>query len=547
MVEIVRFENYSFKYSNSSKVSLKNVNLTINKGDFALIIGKTGSGKSTLLRQLKPELALGKSVDGKLTLFGGENDNDFSHVAYISQFVDNQMVTETARDEFHFVLENMGVDADQIHSKIAEIASYFDIVDLMDLKEDQLSGGQKQIINLASALILNPDILLLDEPTSQLDPITSEKFLRMVEKINSDLNITIILVEHSIEQAVFFVNRVVLVDNGSIGMDEKTDSALRKLFTEPDFKNYLPQTDRLFLESQLDEVFPNVKLPLTNRRMNQIIQQQSDYLKYEDHISRKGSSSETDELSVKRLTFRFEFNARNILDDITFNLKKGKSYAILGPNGVGKTTLLRVITKQLEQLSGTVFIEGRKTNKMGQKFFDKLFILPQNPSLLFVTDSVQEEISYQLQQSNEQVNDDLVNQYLEKFQLTEIKNVSPYDISGGQQEYLALVIGLIKNPELLILDEPTKGLDPNMKQQVAKMLRNYQEQGGTILASTHDVLFSSKYFDFVSLMFDGRLGTFDPPIEFFPNKYFYTTEINKATRDQFAQALIWEDIVKNES
>ena len=143
MVEIIHFEDYSFKYSNSSKISLNQVNLSVNKGDFALIIGETGSGKSTLLRQLKPELALGKSTNGKLTLFNDDGNNDFSRVAYISQFVDNQMVTETARDEFHFVLENMGASPEMIHSKIAEIATYFDIVDLMDLKEEdhQFSFG----------------------------------------------------------------------------------------------------------------------------------------------------------------------------------------------------------------------------------------------------------------------------------------------------------------------------------------------------------------------------------------------------------------------
>lgn len=546
MVEIVHFENYSFKYSNSSKISLDQVNLSINKGDFTLIIGKTGSGKSTLLRQLKPELALGKSTNGQMTLFNGDDDQDFSRVAYISQFVDNQMVTETPRDEFHFVLENQGMRPDQIHSKIAEIASYFDIVDLMDLKEEELSGGQKQIINLAAALILNPEILLLDEPTSQLDPITSEKFFRMVEKINSDLGITIILVEHALEQAVFYVNRIVLIESGHIMMDETTDQGLRKLFAKDDYRNYLPQVDRLFLEDQLDEVFPTVKLPLTNRRMNNIISQQSQYLTYRDHVTHKTAES-GNILELKRLTFRFEFNQPNILDDITFQLQKGKAYAILGSNGVGKTTLLKVITKQLEQLSGSIKLDGQNTKRLGQDFYAKVFVLPQNPALLFVTDTVKEEIQYQLSQNHTEVTDELVNEYLEKYQLTSLKETSPYDISGGQQEYLALVIGLIKNPELLFLDEPTKGLDPNIKQSVAKMLREYLDGGGTILANSHDILFSARYFDYVSLMFDGRLGKFEPPIDFFPDKYFYTTEINKAARDYFPKALIWEDIVQNES
>lgn len=499
-----------------------------------------------MLRQLKPELALGKSTTGSLQLFGSTDEPEFDRVAYISQFVDNQMVTETPRDEFHFVLENMGASKDEVHSKIAEVASYFDIVDLMDLKEEELSGGQKQLINLAAALILNPEILLLDEPTSQLDPITSEKFFRMVEKINNDLNITIVLVEHSLEQAINYVNRIVVIEAGKIVMDEKTNDGLKKLFQRSDYINYLPQTDRLFLERQFDEIFPRVKLPLNNRRLSEILQQQQEYLTYQP--STKKVDDETDVIfQVKHLNYRFEFNAPNILNDIDFKLQKGKSYAILGPNGVGKTTLLKVMTQQLEQLSGSIILNNQKVDKLGSKFYSQLFVLPQNPALLFVSDTVAGEISYQLQQNGQKISEQVVNDYLEKYHLSDIKNTSPYDISGGQQEYLALVIGLIKDPVLLFLDEPTKGLDPNMKQKVTSLLQVYQKSGGTIFANTHDVLFSTQYFDFVSLMFDGQLGKFEEPADFFPNKYFYTTEINKAARDYFPQALVWKDIVKNES
>ncbi|KRL68245.1 ABC transporter [Companilactobacillus versmoldensis DSM 14857 = KCTC 3814] len=522
------------------------MNLTINKGDFALIIGKTGSGKSTLLRQLKPELALGKATAGELTLFNGHNDDDFSRVAYISQFVDNQMVTETARDEFHFVLENLGMQPDQVHSKIAEIASYFDIVNLLDLKEAELSGGQKQIVNLAAALILDPDILLLDEPTSQLDPITSEKFLRLVKKINDDLGISVVLVEHSLEQAIFYVNRMFVIEDGQIILDQPTDRALRDLYKHDGYREYLPQLDRLFLENQLDEIYPTIQLPLNNRRMDGLLQNQVEYLKYRDHVTKQHNPT-SEALRIKNLTFRFDFNARNILDDLNFTLEKGRSYAILGPNGVGKTTLLRVLTHQLSQLNGQIYLNCHKIKKFGKEFLEQIFILPQNPALLFLTDTVKGEIEYQLKQKDPETTESETTEYLTKYHLTNLKDTNPYDLSGGQQEYLGLVIGLIKDPTILFLDEPTKGLDPNMKKSVAQMLQQYQASGGTILASTHDVLFSTKHFDYVCLMFDGKLGDFETPINFFPEKYFYTTEINKAVRDYFPKALIWEDIINNES
>ncbi|MQS52058.1 ABC transporter ATP-binding protein [Companilactobacillus mishanensis] len=543
MVEIIRFQNYSFKYSNSQEISLNNVNLSIDKGDFALMIGDTGSGKSTLLKQLKPELALGKVTGGKLSIFGEWPREQFSDIAYISQFVDNQMVTESARDEFHFVLENQGLNNEQIHSKIAEIASYFDITDLMDLGENDLSGGQKQLINLASALILNPQILLLDEPTSQLDPVTSEKFMRMIQKINQDLNITVLLVEHTIEHAVFYANRLIVIDSGTIKMNETVDVGLGKLFDEVDLRNYLPQIDRFYLEQGMDI---HEKLPLTNQELNKLIQNKRNEFYY--HESREISDEQSKSiLDVHNISFQFDFNERNIVDSVSFQLDKGVAYGILGPNGVGKTTLLRLMTKQLKLQSGSVKLNGTKLNKLGNDFYQDVFVLPQDPSLLFVADTVHDEISYQLEQENISYDENKITTILADYELDKVSNKSPYDLSGGQQEYLALAIGFIKNPQILFLDEPSKGLDPNMKVKLAEKLNKFRANGGTIFVNTHDVLFASKYLDYVSLMFDGKLSEFEHPREFFPDKYFYTTEINKAVREFYPQALLWEDINQNES
>lgn len=516
--------------------------MSIEQGQFCLIIGRTGSGKSTLLKQLKPELSLGNKTAGTLTLFNDPQEFHDEQVSYISQFVDNQMVTETPRDEFHFVLENKGYDRNQAHTKIAEIASYLDIVSLLDLNESQLSGGQKQLVNLAASLILSPKVLLLDEPTSQLDPITAEKFLQMIQKINSDLGITILLVEHSIEQAVFFADRIIVVDDGSVLLDDLPDKALKRLFQNPRYINYLPQIDRLYLERNLAKVKKDI-LPLHNHQLTSIIAQSDSHLKYHQSEKEKAVNSENSILKIKHLNFRFAFNSRNILDDISMDLQSGNSYGILGPNGVGKTTLFRVIIQQLKRLHGSIAIDGVKIKKADQKFFEKIFVVPQNTSLLFVKDSVSEEIEYQLKQANKIG----TAQVLSEYHLDAIKELSPYDLSGGQQEYLAIVLGLIKQPRLLMLDEPTKGLDPNAKIKVAELLKQYQAQGGTILANTHDVLFSAKHFDFVTLMFDGKISPFERPVDFFANKYFYTTEINKATRDFFPKALVWEDIEKNET
>ncbi len=525
---MVHFKNFSFRYANSEKLSLDNINLTINKGDFLLLIGKTGSGKSTLLKQLKANLVVGKSTKGTIEL-NIEDEN----ISYLSQFVDNQMITECARDEFNFILENMNYSDNQRHMRIAEVASYFGIIDLLDLTENELSGGQKQLINLAAALITDPDILLLDEPTSQLDPIAAEKLLQMVHKINTELNVTVILVEHSLERNTFYANRMAIIENGAIILDLKVDLALKSIFHDNFYQNYLSQIDRSYLELKLGDV----TLPLNNRQFSKILNDNSNEIVYKKRSSKQISKQEV--LKIKNLSFRFDFESKKIIDKISFTLNKGHSYCLVGPNGVGKSTLIRVISQQLLQRSGSIKLDS-KSVKNNPDLFKKIFVLPQNPALLFVSDTVFGEIKFQLQQS-QTITNSQVDEVLKQYGILKLKNISPYDLSGGQQEFLALVIGLIKNPEILFLDEPTKGLDPNKILKLDDLLNEYLRNGGIVFANSHDLVFATK-FDYMSMMFDGKLNDFQVPTEFFKDKFFYTTEINKASRDSFPDALVWNDL-----
>lgn len=524
---MVRFENYSFKYTNSQKISLNKLNLTVNKGDFLLLIGKTGSGKSTLLKQLKNGLVIGDVINGSINIEPSDKS-----ISYLSQFVDNQMITECARDEFNFILENMGYTENQRHVKIAEVASYFGIVNLLDLTEKELSGGQKQLINLAAALITDPKILLLDEPTSQLDPIAAEKILQMVHKVNTELNVTVILVEHSLERNVFYANKMAIIENGTIILENNVDNVLKGIFQNDFYKNYLPQIDRSYLEfSQRDK-----SLPLNNRQFNKILND------YQNQLTCVRTSDELADskkvLKVKNLSFKFDFESKKIIDNINFTLNKGKSYCLVGPNGVGKSTLIRVISQQLIQQSGSIKLNNVNV-KNNHDLFKNVFILPQNPVLLFVSDTVFGEIKFQLEQKGEA--NDTVESVLNKYGLLDLKDISPYDLSGGQQEYLALIIGLIKNPQILFLDEPTKGLDPNIILKVNGLLNDYLINGGIVFANSHDLVFATN-FDYVSMMFDGKLTTFQMTSDFFKDKFFYTTEINKASRDVFPDALVWNDL-----
>ncbi len=530
---MVHFKNYSFKYANSQKLSLSNVELTIDKGDFLLLIGKTGSGKSTLLKQLKPGLVVGDITEG--TLDCQTNDQNIS---YISQFVDNQMITECARDEFNFILENMGYSVDERHMRIAEVASYFGIIELLDLTEQELSGGQKQLINLAAALIVDPDILLLDEPTSQLDPIAAEKLLQMVHKINSELNVTIIMVEHSLERNTFYANRLAIIESGSILLDEKIDTALRKMYQDEFYKNYLSQINRSFMELEFRD---ETELPLNNRQFSKLLNRHEHEIQYVNNSRKINESKEV--LQLKNLSFRFDFESKKIVDEVNFELNKGISYCLVGPNGVGKSTLIKVISQQLKQQSGKIILNGKIVNNKNTNIYQKLFILPQNPALLFVADTVFGEVEFQLKQNNPEITSQQVDLILRQYDLFELKDTSPYDLSGGQQEFLALIIGLIKNPAILFLDEPTKGLDPNMILKLHDLLKDYLATGGILFANSHDLVFATK-FNYVSMMFDGKLSKFKRPVDFFKDKFFYTTEINKASRDSFPDALTWNNLKK---
>ncbi len=530
---MVHFENYSFKYANSQKLSLNNVNLRINKGDFLLLIGKTGSGKSTLLKQLKSGLVVGNVVKGNLSC-----QVEDKNVAYISQFVDNQMITECARDEFNFILENMGYSIDERHMKIAEVASYFGIIDLLDLTEQELSGGQKQLINLAAALITSPDILLLDEPTSQLDPISAEKLIQMIHKVNLELNITVVLVEHSLERNIFYASRLAIIEDGSILLDDNVNSALKKMFKDDFYKNYLSQIDRAYLEL-LDN--DSVSLPLSNSQFSQVLMKHENEIHYIDNS--KNVLDTENVLEAKNLSFRFGFESRKIVDKVSFKLKRGISYCLVGPNGVGKSTLIKVISQQLKQQSGKVILNGKTVKNKSNDIYKKLFVLPQNPALLFIADTVFGEIEFQLKQHNPEITSQQVDLILMQYGLLKLKDVSPYDLSGGQQEFLALIIGLIKNPEVLFLDEPTKGLDPNMILKLNELLDDYLATGGVLFCNSHDLVFATR-FNYVSMMFDGTLSEFKKPVDFFKDKFFYTTEINKASRDSFPDALTWDNLKK---
>lgn len=536
---MLRFQDYSFRYNNSQELSLKHLNFTLQKGEFITLIGATGSGKSTFLKQLLPDLALGKINSGQIVTDLEKTTDNF---AYVSQFVDNQMIMETPRDELKFILDNQGCTPNEIQLRITEVASFLGIIDLLDREVSQFSGGQKQLVNLASALILKPKVLLLDEPTAQLDPVASEKLMQMIHKVNLEFGMTVILVEHELEWAVHFTDRLLIMASGTIVLDQPISQALRKIFDDPQYRNYLTQIDRLYLELGIS----GLKLPLNNQQLTEVIREKQSELQFRVRPQLEGKTKPV--LTASKLNFRYSFNGRKVVDNVSFELNSGRSYCVVGPNGMGKTTLLKVCTQQVRQQSGKLNFAGHKLQK---DFYQQMFVLPQNPAALFMKETVAEELVFQIKKSHssKELTEILkeLTEILKEFSLSGLEQKSPYDLSGGQQEFLALALGFIKQPQLLFLDEPTKGLDPNKRIALGKLLQAYQKAGGTIFINAHDLIFAAEYFDQVAMMFDGKLSDFATPQEFFQDKFFYTTEINKALREIYPQALIWKDIQYFES
>jgi len=358
--------------------------------------------------------------------------------------------------------------------------------------------------------------------------------LQMVHKVNVEFDMTIILVEHELEQAVKFSKRLVVMEDGNMLLDQPIEQGLKTIFQNDNYRNFLTQVDRLTLELHLD-----TSVPLDNQTLNRAIRSKQQQLKCRD----RGQIVWVDKpmITADKVSFRFNFNGRQIIDNVSLSLFQGQSYCIVGPNGMGKTTLLKVLTQQLKPQSGKLRYRRKKYD---DSLYENIFVLPQNPSSLFMKDTVQDELNYQIEQSE---SNKTINDILDKFSLNGLEKQSPYDLSGGQQEFLALALGFIKRPEVLLLDEPTKGLDPNKRIELGGLLHEFQRGGGTILVNSHDLLFAASYFNHIAMMFDGKLSEFSDPVKFFSDKFFYTTEINKALRDIFPQALTWKDILNLES
>ena len=550
---LLRFEKVSFAYPDAARRALDEVSFSMEEGEYLVVCGESGCGKTTLLRQAKPELTPAGARGG--TVYYREQPlsevpelTSAMEIGYVQQNPDNQIVTDYVWHELAFGLENMAFPTRMIQRKVSEMASFFGMEEWFRKKTSELSGGQKQMLNLASIMAMNPKLLILDEPTSMLDPLAARNLLDTVARINRELGVAVLLCEHRLEDVFQRADRVLLMKQGGILADDTPENLTFALQRDPAASRIylgLPGAARIFGELQKEGICPKgKKLPLSIRDARRILRELE--LPFENveaengmllpgsgvekgtYIERMQSTStgatggakvshrekkEAPALEASELWFRYEEKGKDVLRGLSLSLGRGEFLALLGGNGAGKSTLLRILCGLRKPLRGKV----KKDKSL------RLAMLPQSPQALFTYDSVWEDLLDAARQGGQGDATDCAKAMAAKLELTDKLTSHPFDLSGGELQRAALGKLLLQDADILLLDEPTKGLDAYLKQELAGILRKLTKDGITLLMVTHDLEFAAAYADRCALLFDGRITSEEEPHAFFTGNRFYTT------------------------
>lgn len=547
-------KNLTFTYPTSGgKTALSDVNLKIERGEYVTVCGKSGSGKTTLLKHLKSVLTPHGDVSGEI-LFEGKPLSEVdlrqqsSKIGYVMQNPDNQIVTDKVWHELAFGLESLGMDQKTIRLRVAEMASYFGIQSWFHKNVSELSGGQKQLLNLASIMAMQPTVLILDEPTSQLDPIAATDFLNTVRKINLELGTTVIITEHRLEDIFHASDRVVVMEDGKIIADDEPH-AIGAYLKEQHNEMFAAMPSPVQIYYGVDN---ELECPLTVREgrnwLSDVLQDKE--MKVTSLVKKEADMDDvgTPAIILKELWFRYEKEAPDVLKGVNLKVPKESIFAIVGGNGTGKSTTLKAICNICRPYRGQVLIDGKRIEKYNsaELFKGNLAMLPQDPQSLFVKKTVGEDLTEMIPDGRfiSEEKESKIKETAEICDILHLLESHPYDLSGGEQQRAALAKVLLTEPKILLLDEPTKGIDNFFKLKFAEILNRLKERGVTILMVSHDVEFCAKYADFVGMFFDGNVITTNTPNRFFSQNSFYTTAANRMSRHVFENAITNEDVIE---
>jgi len=550
-MEIYRIEDLVFTFPEKDRETLSHIRLSIKGGEFVTICGKSGCGKSTLLKQLKTVLTPHGKRNGDIDYCGRpieevDQRTQASDIGFVLQSPDNQIVTDKVWHELAFGLESLGYDNRTIRLRVAEMASFFGIQTWFHNNVAELSGGQKQLLNLASIMAMNPSVLILDEPTSQLDPIAAADFIETVKKINQELGTTIIMTEHRLEEILPISDRLIVMDEGAIiadGSPHQVGEMLRGM----NHSMFCSMPSPMQIYAGVDNDLP---CPVTVKEGRQWL---NEYLS-DKTITAWSDTKESPEVSspiavkFKDAWFKYDKNGPDIIKDLSFEVREGQFYCIVGGNGTGKTSTLSLMSGIRQPYRGKVLIGGKNPAKMNSKelFNNNLGILPQNPQTLFVKKTVEQDLHEMLSLMNltKQEKADKVEAMVQFAELEHLLSMHPYDLSGGEQQRAALAKVLLLEPRILLLDEPTKGLDGFFKNKLALFLKKLNADGVTIVMVSHDIEFCARYGEVCAMFFDGSIITANTTNKFFSGNSFYTTAANRMARHIWSEGVTIEGVIE---
>ena len=543
---LFEIRNLTFTYPCQEKPALTDLSFSLEQGEFLVVCGKSGCGKSTLLRHFKTAMSPYGERKGQILLEGRELDTvsvreQGARIGYVLQSPDNQLVTDKVWHELAFGLENLGYETGTIRLRVAEMASFFGIQTWFEKNVEELSGGQKQLLNLAAVMAMQPDLLVLDEPTSQLDPLAAGDFLATLRKINAELGTTILIIEHRLEEVLAYADRVMVMENGRIlALDEPAKLPAR--IRDNDMFRAMPVPMRIF-----EALSGEGGSPVTVREGREWLEK---WMKgreaagsvaeetWKDGGYREAASEVI--IEARDVWFRYEKELPDVVRDLNLTVRKGELYCLLGGNGTGKSTTLSILGRIRKPYRGKLYLKGKELGKYRESelYGTVLGILPQNPQCLFVKDTVEKDLR-EMSKDEERLRD-----VIAKTEIGHLLNSHPYDLSGGEQQRAALAKVLLLNPEIILLDEPTKGLDGFYKQKLAEILKGLTKEGRTILMVSHDIEFCAEYGDTCALFFHGGVVTSAPARQFFAGNSFYTTAANRMARKWYPDAVTAKDVIE---
>lgn len=523
---MIRLEKVTYTYPQGrdedrpAGPALQDISLEIGEGEFLLLAGPSGAGKSTLLRCLNGLVPhfYGGTFAGRVSVLGHDpvawGPGRMSRlVGMLFQSPEAQCIAPTVEEELAFAMENHGFSETLMHRRIEEVTAWLGIAHLRDRRLDTLSGGERQRVALGAVLTLRPRVLVLDEPTSQLDPQGAEEVLEALRHLKETLGLTVLLAEHRLERVIGYADRLLyLPGDGGCPLLGRPDEVLRQMPWVPPLVT-------------LGQALGWEPLPLTVEEARRFVGRPADGEKTGWEPSPRPSSRP----AIRVSGLSFSYNGRPALREVCLEVFPGEIVALMGANGAGKTTLLKHLVGLLRPQEGRVEVCGLDTRRVPlERLIAHVGYVPQNPDMLLFADTVAQEMDFTLRQHGRPAGmyGDLpallgLQEHLERY---------PRDLSVGERQRAALAAVLVAEPEVILLDEPTRGLDYAQKEALERFLLDRRREGRAIVLATHDVELAARCADRAVILEGGKVQAEGPVREVMAGRPDFASQVQRLYR-----------------